>query len=74
MWKFLGQGLDLYHSSDPSHSIDNAGSLTESPGNSWSIFLISINKQSMLRVIMWKVQEGINEEEEKSPDDAIIQQ
>ena len=28
MWKFPGQGLNLSHSSDPSHFSDNAGSLT----------------------------------------------
>ena len=28
MKKFLGQGSNLCHSSDPSHSSDNAGSLT----------------------------------------------
>ena len=28
MQKFLGQGLNLCHSSDPSHSSDNAISLT----------------------------------------------
>ena len=28
MQKFLGQGLNLYHSSDQSHSSDNAGSST----------------------------------------------
>ena len=27
MWKFLGQGLNLSHSSDPSHCSDHAGSL-----------------------------------------------
>ena len=30
MWKFLGQGLNLYRSSNPSHGSDNAGSLTYS--------------------------------------------
>ena len=29
--KFLGQGLNLCHSSNPSHSSDNAGSLTSRP-------------------------------------------
>ena len=28
MWKFLGQGLNLRHSSDLSHCSDNWGSLT----------------------------------------------
>ena len=28
MWKFLGQGENPYHSSDPSHCNDNASSLT----------------------------------------------
>jgi len=28
IWKFLGQGLNLCHSSDQGHSSDNAGSLT----------------------------------------------
>ena len=28
MWKFPGKGLNLYHSSDPSHWGDNTGSLT----------------------------------------------
>ena len=28
MWKFLGQGSNLYYSSDLSHCSDNAGSLT----------------------------------------------
>ena len=28
MWKFLGQGSNLRHSSDSSYGIDNAGSLT----------------------------------------------
>ena len=27
MWQFLGQGLNLHHSSDLSHCSDNAGSL-----------------------------------------------
>ena len=35
MWKFPGQRLNLRHSSDPSHSSDNAKSLTaKPPGNS----------------------------------------
>ena len=39
-WKFLGQGLNLCHSRDPSHSSDNAGSLTTRlSGNSWRVFL-----------------------------------
>lgn len=34
MWKFLGWGLNLHHSGDPSHSSDNAQSLlTRPPGN-----------------------------------------
>ena len=28
MWKFLGQGSNLSHSSDPNHSSDNTRSLT----------------------------------------------
>ena len=31
MWKFQGQRLNLCHSSNPSHSSDNAGSLIISP-------------------------------------------
>ena len=27
MWKFLGQGLNLHHSSNPGHCGDNPGSL-----------------------------------------------
>ena len=36
MWKFVGQESNPNHSSDLSHSSDNAESLTtEPPGNSW---------------------------------------
>ena len=36
MWKFLGEGWNLYHSSSSSHSIDTAESLTtRPPGNSY---------------------------------------
>ena len=39
MWKFLGQELNSCHSSDLSHSRDNARSLTaRPPGNSWGFF------------------------------------
>ena len=48
MWKFLGQGLKLSHSSNPSHSSDNAESLTvRPPGNSKQNFL---NLQVLLKV------------------------
>ena len=43
MWKVLGQGLNLRHSSDPSHSSGNTGSLiARPPGNSDSCFKSSL--------------------------------
>ena len=43
MQKFLGQGLNLCHSSNPSHSSDNAGSLvTRPPANSKNFFFKKI--------------------------------
>ena len=37
IWKFLGQGSNLSHSSDPSHTSDNARSLTTRPPENSSI-------------------------------------
>ena len=43
MWIFLGQGLNLCHSSDPSHSSDNTGSLTYyTTRKLWNFFFYSI--------------------------------
>ena len=43
MQKFPGQGSSHHHSSNPSHSCDNAGSLTiRPPGNSYLVILDSL--------------------------------
>lgn len=41
MWKLLGQGSNLSHSSNPSHSGDNAGSLTPRPPGNWQGYFFS---------------------------------
>ena len=44
MWKFLGQGSNPCHSSDPSHHSNSAGTLTtRPPGNSIFEFYLSLN-------------------------------
>lgn len=40
-WKLLGQGSNLSHSSNPSHSGDNAGSLTPRPPGNWQGYFFS---------------------------------
>ena len=40
MQKFLGQGLNPYHSSDPSHSSDSVGSLTHCTTGEIPLFFI----------------------------------
>ena len=43
MGKFLGQGSNLHHSGDLSHSSDHAGSLTSRPpGNIYNSVLLAI--------------------------------
>ena len=52
--KFPMQGLNLYHSSDLSHSSDNAGSLTARPlGNSYFGFFFAETTLFRLSIIGW---------------------
>ena len=44
MWKFPGQGLNLGHSSDPSHSSDNTESLTHRTTEEFLICILNIRK------------------------------
>ena len=48
MWNFPGQGLNTHHSSNSSHSSDNAGSLTtRPPGNSQTFCIFNSSLQSL---------------------------
>ena len=50
MCKFLGQGSNLCHISDPNHSSDNTGSLTtEPPGKSLTALLKSV----LVEFLLW---------------------
>ena len=58
MWKFLGQGLNLYPSSDPSCCSDSAGSLTHCVKGELPILLILIKTflpQAVVQVlVVWQ--------------------
>ena len=49
MWKFPGQGLNLYHSSDLSHCGDNAGSLTTTPPGKSPDILFNTNEMNAVQ-------------------------
>ena len=52
MWKYLGKGLNSYHSSDPSYCSDNARSLTcYSTSEFWPTFLIEMWPQEFLQYL-----------------------
>ena len=55
MWKFPGQGLNPHHSSDQSHSSDNARSLTtRPPANFEMVNILCVEDTKTSEVLIFK--------------------